>query len=214
MSRPGTRLKVSGPLKHAGSGCFIPVGEVDLDPSKRQEVVVSARALACRTAIFLSLGVLTHLPAEAQPAPAGEVSVGERVRLTLLPTKESLVATLVATGDDRITVQPVSSPEKKEIDWADLGRLQVSRGKRGHTLKGLLAGAAAWAATVGLVAAFDTLDESGLGEPLVIGGYLATGALVGSLVRTESWSDVALPAAGHVASRSRPGFRVQLAVGF
>lgn len=93
-----------------------------------------------------------------------------------------------------------------------MGELQVSRGKRGNTLKGVLA--AAWAATVGLMAAFDTLDESGLGEPLVIGGYLATGALVGSLVKTERWSEVPLPSAGSVVSRSRPGFRLEVAVRF
>jgi hypothetical protein len=106
--------------------------------------------------------------------------------VTLVPAGERLVATLVATGDDRMTVQPVSSCARKEFQWADVGSLQVSRGKRGNALKGVLAGAAAWAATVGLMAAFDTLDESGLGEPLVIGGYLATGA-GGEPVKTERW---------------------------
>jgi hypothetical protein len=64
------------------------------------------------------------------------------------------------------------------------------------------------------MAAFDTLDESGLGEPLVIGGYLATGALVGSLVKTERWSEVPLRVAGRVGSRGRPGIRLQVAVRF
>jgi hypothetical protein len=124
------------------------------------------------------------------------------------------VAAVVATGGDRLTVQPLSSSESREIQWADVGELQVSRGKHGHTVKGVLAGAAAWALTVGLMAAFDTLDESGLGEPLVIGGYLATGALVGSLVRTERWGEVALPSAGRVGSRSPSGLRLQVAVRF
>lgn len=168
----------------------------------------------CRIGIFLLLGVLAHPPAGAQPTAQEEASIGQRVRVTLVPAGERLVATLVATGDDRMTVQPVSSSERKEIRWADVGGLQVSRGRRGNTLKGVLAGAAAWAATVGLMAAFDTLDESGLGEPLVIGGYLATGALVGSLVKTERWSEVPLPSAGRVGSRSRPGLRLQVAVRF
>jgi hypothetical protein len=134
--------------------------------------------------------------------------------VTLVPAKERLVATLVATGDDRMTVRPVSSSETRQIQWADVGQIQVSRGKRGNALKGVLAGAAAWAVTVGLMAAFDTLDESGLGEPLVIGGYLATGALVGSLVRTERWSEVPRPSAGRAASQGRPGLRLQVAVRF
>lgn len=172
------------------------------------------RAFTCRAAIFLCLGVPAHLPAGAQPAAGDELSIGQRVRVTLVPTKERLVATLEAAGDDRMTLQPVSSSEKKQIRWADVGELQVSRGRRGNTLKGVLAGAAAWAVTVGLMAAFDTLDESGLSEPLVIGGYLATGALAGSLVKTERWKEVPLPSAGRVASRSGPGFRLQVAVRF
>lgn len=173
-----------------------------------------AKASTCRVAAFLFLGLLAHLPAGAQPTAGEEASIGQRVRVTLVPAGERLVATLVATGDDRMTVQPVSSCARKEFQWAEVGSLQVSRGKRGNALKGVLAGAAAWAATVGLMAAFDTLDESGLGEPLVIGGYLATGALVGSLVKTERWSEVPLPSAGRVGSRSRPGLRLQVAVRF
>jgi hypothetical protein len=120
----------------------------------------------------------------------------------------------MATEHDHMTVQPISSNEKKQIQWADVVGLEASRGKRRNTWKGVLAGAAAWAATVGLVAAFDTLDESGLGEPLVIGGYLATGALVGSLVKTERWREVGLPSAGRVGSRNRPGLRLEVAVRF
>jgi hypothetical protein len=134
--------------------------------------------------------------------------------VTLAPTKERFVATLVATDEDRMTVQPVSSSERKEILWAHVSELQVSRGKRRNFHKGLLAGAAAWALTVGLMAAFDTLDESGLSEPFVIGGYLAAGALAGSLVKTERWGELPLPSAGRVVSPGRPGFRLQVAVRF
>jgi hypothetical protein len=167
-----------------------------------------------RAVLILSLSAMAHAPALAQPAREAELPIGQRVRVTLAPTKERFVATLVATGDDRITLQPLSSSEKKEIPWADVSKLQVSRGKHRNTLKGVLFGAAAWALTLGLMAAFDTLDESGLGEPLVIGGYLATGALVGTLVKTERWGEVPVPSAGRAVSRSGPGLRLQVAIRF
>jgi len=175
---------------------------------------MSIKALACGAAALLVLAVLADRPAVAQPAADPEPAVGQRLRVTLLPTRERLVATLVSTSDDRMTLQPDSPSARRQLRWSDVGRLQVSRGRHRNTLKGVLAGAAAWAATVGLVAAFDTLDESGLGEPLVIGGYLATGALVGSLVKSESWSELPLPSAGRRGSRGRPGLRFEVAVRF
>jgi hypothetical protein len=67
---------------------------------------------------------------------------------------------------------------------------------------------------VGLVAAFDTLDESGVGEPLFIGGMLATGAGVGALVKTERWERVPLREASIQLSPVRGGLQVRVALGF
>jgi hypothetical protein len=167
-----------------------------------------------RAALILSLGVLAHVPAGAQPAAEEDLSAGQRVRVTLASTHERIVAKIVETGDARLTLQPVASSETRQLQWADVSELQVSRGKHRNTLKGVLGGAAAWALTLGLMAAFDTLDESGLGEPLVIGGYLATGALVGTFVKTERWGEVPVPSAGRAVSRSGPGLRLQVAVKF
>jgi hypothetical protein len=105
-----------------------------------------------------------------------------------------------------------SSPVR--IRRTDVAGLEVSRGTRRHVLKGLLAGAAAWGAVVGLVAAFDTLDESGVGEPLFIGGMLAAGAGVGALVKTERWERVPLREASIQLSPVRGGLQVRVALGF
>jgi len=50
----------------------------------------------------------------------------------------------------------------------------------------------AWGAVVGLYAAFGTLDESGVGEPLFIAGVVAAGGVVGSQIKTERWERVPL----------------------
>lgn len=175
---------------------------------------MSAKLVARRLAVALLLGVAAVRSAVAQPADSQEPAVvGQRIRVTVLPTRERFVATLVATGEDHMTLRPESASEGMDVAWNDVARLQLSQGKRRNTLKGVLAGAAAWAATVGLMAAFDTLDESGLGEPLVIGGYLATGAVVGSLIPTERWRDAPLPT-GRAAGGDSRGLRFRVAVRF
>ena len=77
-----------------------------------------------------------------------------------------------------------------------------------------VAGALAWLAVVGLYAAFDTVDESGVAEPLFIGGMIAAGGIVGSLIKTERWETVPVPS---VSARVRPrrrGVGVELVLAF
>ena len=43
---------------------------------------------------------------------------------------------------------------------------------------------------MGAYAVFDTLDESGVGEPAFIVGLVATGGVIGTLLETERWKRV------------------------
>ena len=108
-------------------------------------------------------------------------------------------------------IRPSAADSLVEVRRSEVLKLEVSRGTRRNTLKGLVAGALAWGAIVGAVAAFDTLDESGVGEPLFIGGMLAAGAGVGSLVRTERWER--LPVGGVAVGPGR-GFHARVVVTF
>ena len=101
-----------------------------------------------------------------------------------------------------------------QVARTEIVSLDVSRGFRRHTVKGLLGGALAWAAVVGLYAVFDTLDESGVGEPLFIGGMLAAGGLVGTLVKTEQWERPSTAAVSvRLLARGR-GVQAQVVVAF
>ena len=91
---------------------------------------------------------------------------------------------------------------------------EVSRGFRRHTVRGLVGGALAWGAVVGLYAAFGTLDESGVGEPLFIGGMVAAGGVVGSLFKTERWERLPVSAVSARVLPCRRGVRAEVVLTF
>jgi hypothetical protein len=96
----------------------------------------------------------------------------------------------------------------------DILGLEVSRRLRRHTARGLVGGALAWVAVAGLYAAFDTLDESGVGEPLFIGSIVAVGGLVGTLIKTEQWERVPTSAVSLRMSPRRRGVQAEVVLTF
>lgn len=165
----------------------------------------------CRTMV----GVALLLGAAASEARGADESlVGSRVRVRTIQRGEPQVGILEGATADELVLRTESATSPIQVRRTDVARIEVSRGTRRHTLKGLVAGAVAWGALVGLVAAFDTLDESGVGEPLVVGGFLAAGAGIGTLVKTERWERVP-PGGVSIGIGPAPrGFQAQVAVRF
>jgi hypothetical protein len=162
----------------------------------------------------IALGLVLLGAAHSAAQEAAQSPVGSRVRVRTADHKPAQVGVLEAASADRLLIRTSPSDPPIEVRAADVTKLEVSRGRRRNTLKGLLAGAVAWGAIVGLVAAFDTLDESGVGEPLFIGGMLAAGAGIGAMVKTERWERV--PAGGvslGIAPRPR-GLQAQIVLTF
>ena len=150
----------------------------------------------------------------AQAQAVGASLTGLRVRVTTGQEAKPVVGVLVDITPEVLTMSTDPSTAPVKVRRADVVDLKVSRGTRRHTLKGLLGGAVAWGAIVGLEAAFDTLDESGVGEPLFIGGLLGVGAGIGSLITHEHWERVPVSAlAVSVAPRAR-GVAVGLTLRF
>ncbi len=163
----------------------------------------------------VALGLIVLLGASTVEAQEPTASlVGSRVRVRTAQGPEPQVGILEGSGSDGVVISTRSTASSIQLRRAEIVELEVSRGVKRHTLKGLLAGGLAWGAIAGLVAAFDTLDESGVGEPLFVGTLLAAGAGVGSLVKTERWERVELAAglAGH-APRNR-GVRAAIVLKF
>jgi len=161
----------------------------------------------------MTLAVLVGTIGAGARADEGSL-LGSRVRVRALSPGHSWVGVLEESSTDVLILRTSGSGSPVRVARSDVARLEVSRGTRRHALEGLLAGAAAWGAVVGLVAAFDTLDESGVGEPLFIGSMLAAGAGVGALVKTERWERLPSGAASIQIGPVRGGLHVRVALGF
>jgi len=140
----------------------------------------------------------------AQAQAAGASLTGQRVRVTTGQARQPLTGALVDITPGVLTIRTDPSTAPVNVRRADVVDLKVSRGSRRHTLKGLLGGAAAWGAIVGVLAATNSLPESGVNEPLFIGGLLGVGAGIGSLIKHEHWQRVPVSA---VAVSVAPGTR-------
>ncbi len=138
---------------------------------------------------------------------------GARVRLETAGSTR-LVGVVADADGASLMIQTSAQGGITRVARAEIRRVEVSRGFRRHTVRGLVGGALAWAAVVGLYAAFDTLDESGVGEPLFIGGMVAAGGLVGTLITTERWERVPTSAVSLRMSPHRRGMKAEVALTF
>lgn len=137
-----------------------------------------------------ALALLTSLAVPAAQGGEDSVLIGARVRIRTVEPGPMRVGTLLSRTSDELVVRVEAAELPVAFRRGDVALLEVSRGVHRNTLKGLLAGAVVFGVVVGGVAAFDTLDESGVGEPAFLGGLLATGAGIGALVKTETWRPV------------------------
>jgi hypothetical protein len=128
--------------------------------------------------------------ARADDTRADDGLEGARVRLRTASTSEARTGVVESWTPAELVIRPEPDAVPLRVPRGEITSLEVSRGTRRHPLAGLLGGALAWGAIVGLTAAFSTLDESGLGAPAFIGGMLVVGTGVGALVQTERWEPV------------------------
>ena len=138
---------------------------------------------------------------------------GARVRLETAGSTR-LVGVVADADGASLMIRTSAQGGNTRVARAEIRSLEVSRGFHRHTVLGLVGGALAWAAVVGLYAAFDTLDESGVGEPLFVGGMVAAGGLVGTLIKTERWERVPASAVSFGVSPHGRGLRVEVALRF
>jgi hypothetical protein len=132
------------------------------------------------------------------------VDTGVSVPFVGVVTEADADALLIQTSEGSVT----------RVSRDNILGLEVSRGFRRHTVRGLVGGALAWVAVVGLYAAFDTLDESGVAEPLFIGGMVAAGGVVGSLFKTERWESLPVSAVSVRVLPHRRGAHAEIVVTF
>jgi hypothetical protein len=168
-----------------------------------------------KTSWLVTTGILVALHGSAGGAAAGEtLPQGERVRVRTTVSEAARTGTVEAWTSDELVLRTSPSSDPVRVRRNEISSLERSLGKRRHVVLGLLAGAATWGAVVGLTAAFDTLDESGVGEPLFIGSLLAVGAGVGAAVKTERWEPVSSARVSLELAPAQRGVQARVAVRF
>ena len=150
---------------------------------------------------------------------ASPLTTGTRVRVTVREpgqAERQLVGPLRTFDSQTLTMSAGESPAQLALPRPTITRIEVSRGRRGHTVMGLLLGAVLGLSAVAIKDAGcgpDCDGTSGGQVAAVVGGGAVLGAVVGTVVRSERWES--LPwAVGPVRRSAAPlgglGLRVSL----
>jgi hypothetical protein len=148
------------------------------------------------------------LASAAGPAGAGDsppaMKAGEKVRLTPAdPGSRRLTGTVLEVQPDALVIKFKRNGQFERVPFSALGRLEVARGRRGHSQAGALVGLVpgfAFGYLLGSVVG--CIDQgsncNGFGAGLVGGAYVGgvtalAGGLIGLAIRTDRWNEVPLP---------------------
>ena len=154
------------------------------------------------SSIALAVGILSVSGTAIYAQESIQLEPGARVRLvtSALPEDQRVVR-IVSTGRDTISFRSERAPITRTVAVRDITAIEVSTGKRRHTLRGAMIGLAAGAG-VGAVIGYATYEEcegwcmfapsSPSGSAALnatAGGLigLVTGTAIGFLTRTEKW---------------------------
>lgn len=179
---------------------FVRAGE---DPAQASEWKEYAPALLRLYERIFSESDAETAPPGSRPLPVtkreesgakADLAVGRRVRAELSGEGERIVGSLSAITD-RGLILVIDEQAEIELPRARIQRLEMSYGRKGHSLAGLLIGAGAGA----LLGALEKPDKNCVGEGCLTRGenigYGALGAgvlggLVGALIRTDRWLEI------------------------
>lgn len=167
----------------------------------------------------VSVAEVATLPTAAGTATASPIA-GLHVDVRIRPAGgEPLEGTLIATTTDSITVQPRGGGAARTVHRGALVRFEVARGRRGHTVEGLVAGAVIGGVggfALGSAAESDDSFVDVNGPTLAVVGLLVgavPGAIVGSLIRTQRWEPAGVTIAPEVGPAPGGGLRLGLRLG-
>lgn len=177
-------------------------------------VAMTAATLAKHRISWLVLFLAVRVGARDGSADDQHSLVGSRVRIETAGSAVPLVGVIADATTDSFLVQASSQGTTFRVSRDDVLGLEVSRGYRRRTWQGVAGGVLTWLAIVGAYAAFDTLDESGVAEPLFIGGLVAAGGVVGSMIKTERWERVSASRVSLRLCPHRRGAQAEIVLAF
>lgn len=155
---------------------------------------------AMATMVLVLCALLLVCPAKALSEAAEEIAPGTRVRISASQLgAEPVVGTLLGVGPETLSLERAGHEGPEVIARSDVGRLEISRGRKSQAGRGALVGLAAGAAATMLLTFGDyssdvhgDLNLLAIGAALAAGGA-AVGGAIGSAHKTEHWEPVTLP---------------------
>jgi hypothetical protein len=157
------------------------------DDTRRDDDMHSSR----RFSWLLPWVVLTAVSASAQEAVSP--LPGTRLRVTAPPvTAKPIVGSLVQITEREI-ILAVSASDRTIVPRANIERVEWSKGRHGHPIKGLLIGAAIGAVVLPVaICAGETCGEGEIPVGALVGAGLGAlpGVGIGALVKTERWAEL------------------------
>jgi len=176
---------------------------------------------------ILAVAAFTLIPLGAVAAQAVQLQSGDRIRITATPyALKNRTARVLSVRNDSLLLQ-VAPAETLTVALAGVTQLDVSTGRRRHTLRGVGIGALAGVASGALIGFASGDDPPGwfamtASEKAALGGAtlgvagLVVGAVVGALKVSDRWTSVPLGAGQATPSLQlgRGGARLGMAVSF
>ena len=157
-----------------------------------------------RTIVLLSLMGALSMPGGLTAQTVPPLEPGSRVRVSVRRIGSDLlvrkVGSLLAVRRDSLFLKEAGTNDSTVVALTQVSRIEVSRGRRGHTLQGMGIGLLAGAGFGALIGYASGDDEAGFlsfsaGDKAVLGGM--GGGILGTLIgaiggsaRTDSWVDV------------------------
>jgi hypothetical protein len=161
-------------------------------------LLISKRTTRSAAALLLcSTWAAAAASAQAESAAAP----GDRVRVRPKHGKR-ITGAIVSLDEYRLQLQPIDARESIALDWNDVRRVEVSRGRHGHARTGAIVGGLLVGVPGALVGSlcnfYGESSESCAGAIVyegAVGALLggAVGAGIGSAFRSERWDTVSRP---------------------
>ncbi len=157
-----------------------------------------------RTTVLLSLVVALTLPRGLPAQVAPPLEPGSRIRVSLAragyDASVRKVGRLLAVRQDSLFLEVAGTNDSTVVLLPQVSRIEVSSGRRGHTLEGIGIGALAGAGVGALIGLASGDDPPGwfsfsAGDKAVVGGvaFGILGSVIGAIggsTPTDSWVNV------------------------
>jgi len=150
---------------------------------------------AGRVVFIITLTALITLAHGAPAQTPDSLSAGTRVRL-ICPSKGTIIGTVRHWSPDAVEIKVPGQTRTASVPWSAVSAVQVSTKRRSNAGVGALVGFALGTAMAGYAAFCTEYEDPGAGLVFIMGevvfGLPGTllGAIVGSLIRTDVWSEV------------------------